>query len=501
MSIRLPRLTGKESDVSDVTQTRRLKRNIAHRAAAFVPIGSSAGEVIAGLGREVQVVYLVGARPRDWLQWAGELLPAGVTPGAHYLDGTAPVLRYSTPDGALELHPASTWFGPGPYSPADATAAYALLREILGRAFEGSTVLATPATTGRELFLRSIPFGAEYPVLDLETQRLIRATDGQGRVEIVRPARGELELGRLEEYDARFAYAALCWELPVGPAVHDTDPTFAGHVRGRYKVAGRVPADWTQPFGMIGVKAERGLWSYPHEPGADLETWCDGAELHLAVKHGWALEIRERLLFPNVAKPLDLWADKLTRARRALELHRTGAGPGFKSGTPDHRHLELAESALRAVLLHGVGAFHGREHLATHMVPLADAHLVPATAIRPRRAGRAHEWIVYGEATGQRWPQLAHPEWSACVWGRARARLLSAPRGHGALNRAPGTEVVAFRTDAIYLTGRQSRWEQTDNGRAGSYRRKRTLPATELGADWPRSNRELLELRTRMRSV
>lgn len=493
MSMPNPRQRGKESDVTEVTQTRRLKRNIAHRPTAFVPIGSGAGEVIAGLGREVRVVYLVGARPRDWLAWAGEALPAGVAPGAHYLDGTAPVLRYSTPDGPLELHPASTWYGAGPYSPADATAAYELLREILGRAFEGSTVLATPATTGRELFLRSIPFGAEYPVLDLETQRLIRATDGQGRVEIVRAARGELELPALEEYDARFAYAALCWELPVGPAVHDTEPTFAGHTRGRYRVAGRVPADWTQPFGLIGVKAERGLWSYPHEPGAELETWCDGAELHLATKHGWELEIRERLLFPNVAKPLDLWADKLTRARRALELDReAGRDPAV---------LELTEHALRAVLLHGIGAFHGREHLATRMVPLADAHLVPATAIRPRRAGRRHEWIVYGETTGQRWPQLAHPEWSACVWGRARARLLHAPRGHGALNRAPGTEVVAFRTDAIYLTGRQPAWEHTDNGRAGSYRRKRTLPPTELGADWPRSNRELLELRTRMRAT
>ncbi|MCZ9340302.1 hypothetical protein NGM37_21325, partial [Streptomyces sp. TRM76130] len=50
----------------------------------------------------------------------------------------------------------------------------------------------------------------------------------------------------------------------------------------------------------------------------------------------------------------------------------------------------------------------------------------------------------------------AHPEWAAAIWSAARAALLTQRHRDddtyaGALHTLPGT-VVAFRTDALYLT-------------------------------------------------
>ena len=467
--------------------TRRIYRKLKHRPVRILHRQRSAGRTLVAAAPEApSVILLVGDPPADWLEWAVTELPDGVTPGAHYLDGNTVVLRYKTPDGPVEIHEAPMWFGEG-CGAADATHAYEALQEVIGRAFDGAVILATPATTGRELFLRTIPREVEYPVLDAETQDLIRATDGQGRIEVVNPfdthAKAAWDMfgeryaiEELHEYDARFAYAALCWELPTGPVHHDDVNRYEGQMRGRYKVAGMVPRDWSEPFGLLGEKDNAGGWRYPHAPGEHFQTWCDGAELHVALQQGWKVEILERLLFPTVGRPLDTWAKKLVAARASTDN-------------------ELVRTALRNILLQAVGAFHGRQHIETHMVRVEDAERVPSNARRPRRGGPGKEWIVYGLETGQGWSNLAHPEWSACIWGRGRARLLSAPKSQGALNREPGTHVVGFRTDAIYLTGAQPEWDAADDGAPGRYRSKGSLRTRSA---WPRNSRELLELKTAM---
>jgi len=458
------------------TTTKRLYRKLQHREVAFSNLRLSAGHVLRDVGESTRVVYLCASNGAvaDWLTWAVSDLDPDVAPGAHYLDGSGVVLRYDTPRGPVEIHEASSWFGEGTYTNVEAMRAYEALQAIIGEAFPGSTILATPATTGRELFLRSIPRGTEYPVLDAETQDLIRATDGQGRIEVMRGCRDpNCRLDGLYEYDARFAYASMCWELPVGPVHHDDVDRFEGAMRGRYKVTGMVPLDWSEPFGLIGEKDNAGGWRYPSTPRQTFKTWCDAAELDLAIKMGWKFRIWERLLFPATGRPLDTWAKKLTRAREAT------TNP-------------LVRNALRAILLQSIGAFHGRPHIETHMLPLDRAAEVPPEARRPRRGGPGDNWIVYGLETGQGWANLAHPEWSACVWGRARARLLHAPLSQGALNRAPGTHVVGFRTDAIYLTGPQPEWDAADDGKPGRYRLKGSSTAR---AAWPRNGRELLDLK------
>lgn len=293
--------------------TRRLYRQLKHRPVHFTSMRATAGLTISETCRkwpDTRIVFVLGDAPADWLTWAAGDLPGFWNMGSHYLDGNTPILRYKTPNGAIEVHQAAEWFGEGNYSVGDAAKAYEALQGILAATFDGATVLATPATTGRECFLRSIPKGTEYPVLPRDVQDLIRSTDGQGRIEVVRaPVEGPpasrrttaRSLPALYEYDARFAYAAMCWELPCGPVHHDDVDRFEGHMRGRYKVVGHVPRDWPHPFGLIGMKDNAGGWQYPWRKGEPFKTWADASEVHLALTYGWKIHIQERLLFPTAS--------------------------------------------------------------------------------------------------------------------------------------------------------------------------------------------------------
>ena len=494
--------------MSDNISTRRLRRALKVRETAFLPVGPSAGAMLAELEPGVEVVYLVGVSPASWLTWALTGLPDGWTPGSHYLEATAPVLRYRGPDGRkVEMHRAAQWFGPGDYSAYDADTAWAFLKVAVSTEFRDATLLATPATTARELFLRTIPYGREWPVLSGDLQDLIRSTSGQGRTEVVHSpddhehwlAKGRYgalsELPALFEYDGRLMYAALCWGLPMGVPSWDAVDDYAGQTRGRYRVRVTVPRDWMETFGLVGVKRDDGsrLWEYPAERGRTFSTWCDGAELQIVLRAGWDVRILERLLWADGPGrgPLDTWSQKLVTVRNGLEANGRNH--------PDYADISrLAAYGVRALLLHGIGSFHGRPHTVTQYRRTDDPGTIPAGATNVRLEG---DWIVYTVATADTldtatpdtsWrARLSHPEWSAAIWARARARLVSGPQSTGALNRTAG-EVVGFRTDAIYFTARQD-WP--DDNRPGRMRLKRAL--TEGPYPWPASGRELVELRER----
>lgn len=464
--------------------SKRLWRSIDETPTSFARVAHDAGEQLAQLprapGERRSRIMLTGPRPgfdaaglRSWAFPA--LLPPGWRAGEHYLSGIAPVLRYAHESGRrVELVRAAAWFGEGPYGPTDAADAWGVLRSLLRRQFPGCTLLGTPATTGRELFLRTIPRECEWPVLDMETQQLIRSTSGQGRIETLTPAAAEL--GALVELDGRLTYAALCWGLPGQLVAHDDVDRFEGPRRARYRVRVTVARDWPRRFGMLGVKADAGAWRYPHEPGEQFETWCDGAELALLYNaHGVgfasALRIVERLVFDDYRGkgPLDAWAAKLVQVYNAAAT----------SGVPG---AALATFAIRALVLHAIGAFHGREQHVTRTAHVDEADTVPAAALNVRLDGNA---IVWDESRGQAWSTLAHPEWSAAIWARARARLLHGPGDVGALH-VPVHDVVAFRTDALYLE-RDPQWP--DDGKPGRYRVKQMR---EGPMRWPATNSELL---------
>lgn len=451
------------------------------------------GDFLDGMPEDVERVFVTGARigdtPDGFAEWmasdGGEWEPA---PAGHYLEGSAPILRYCGPEGRrIVVQRASAWFGEEPFTAAQAMSAWSTLRLAVTERWEGSTLLATPGTTGRDLFVRSLGERV-YPLASAEHQSLIRATSGQGRDEL-RPAPEDddgFALGLMDglaEYDGRLMYGALCWGLGSGVAVDQeasgpaAQASFADEFRrhpqrrGRYLIKWRVP-HWWRHVGLVG-EWRGGRWQYPARPGDSGTSWVDGAELALLVAHQWPFAIARRLLLHESegVGPLDRWARKLVALRFALAT--TGE--------------RLAAAGARAMLLHALGAFMGTSHTVTRATPIEDQRAVPHSAINPRIEGA---YIVWGEPRATAWPELSHPEWSAAVYGRCRARLLSGPASTGALH-VPASHVVAFRTDAVYLT---SRPDWSDDGQAGRLRLVSWAPGP---LPWPQSTAELLRMRAR----
>lgn len=489
------------------TATRTFRR-LTERPTGFEQLRGEArrhvGALLDQLDPALERVYLLGARPgrsaEGARRWAAGPYPDGweVHPRGHYLEGEHPVLRFVRPDGRpLELLRAAVYMGPGTYGVREAREAWYLLRRELAARFpaargeDAPPLLSSPAATGRELWLRSIPRGVEWPVLADDVQQLIRSTSGQGRVQLFdQPG----PLPELVGYDGRLMYAALCRGLPGPGGRLVRCREYLGYTRARYSGFVRVPPDWDRAcqcgapghpgLGLLGRMADdpRDGWEWPAEPGRRFAGWWDGAELQIALAHGWTFEPQAAVVFPDYKGrgPLDTWAERLIAVRRRLEP---------EPGSPDRPALELARNAVRSILLHSVGAFHGAAHRHTRAVPLEQADQVPADARDVRVEG---DHVLWGEWGGQGWPELAHPEWSTAVWARARTRLLTCPTGTegeraGALH-VPAGELVGFRTDAVYLA-RDPGW--ADDGRPGRLRRTITR-AGPLEA--PHTHAELLEL-------
>lgn len=467
-------------DNSTPATARRRYRQHRARARAFVPV-TRALDLATLLHHHghADVVYLVGPRPgRDvsgFSAWLAGPLPEGWASDGHYLARLhRPVLRFAHRDGRrVEVHRASAWFGEGDYAPSQAGDALALLDDALRASFdEHARALNTPATTGRDLWLRSIPHGAEYPCLSDEHQQLIRSTSGQGRWELHH--HGAETLPGLVGYDMRYGYAAMLWGLGVGPAVHDTVPEYAGQQRGRYRVRVTVPAGWRH-VGLLPFAEDDGeTWSYPSEPGRTFVTWADGAELHVAYAYGWDVAILERLLLVN-GKPLDAWQTRMIDVRDRLLAQ-------VRAGEADVATATLAADAARMCLLAAVGAFHGAPREVTRSS--ADVSMIPAGASGVDYSDAAWTWT---ETVAAAWPETVHPEWSAAVWARCRARLLTSRQSTGALHVAR-ENVIAMRQDGLYLTADPG-W--SDTGRVGAMRRTTVIDRPVLA---PRTVADLLEL-------
>lgn len=470
----------------------------------------SAAELLAGLASGplafVERVFFVGShRPgvtperarrygsaadaaRTWFLADVE----GWTAAGHYLaDDVALVGRWEREGRTVEVQRGATWFGEGVYTPRDAAMAWHLLRREVADAFPGGVLMSTPATTGRDLWRRGIPAKGGFPVLSAELRELIQSTSGQGRRELVaRPA----DVGRLPlvtQYDMRLAYAALAWGMPVGSptmvtgraweAMPDDEQGNTLKRRGRWLVRATVPTGWDR-VGILPTPSPDGTWAWPSTPGHTFTSWCSASELALARLHGWRCHIVEGFHFDE-GKPLNTWKDKLVGI--------------YEAARPDVPPVvsKLVGSAARMMILSTVGAFASRTHAVTRSVPVGSvAH--PAVGLPDdvpiREVGGMYVWEERGERSA--WMErVSHPEWSAEIWGRCRARLLDAPTGTpgvkaGALNVPPGT-VIGMRTDGITLAGDPG-WP--DDGKPGRYRLKGRM----RGAfEWPTSDAALSELK------
>lgn len=406
-------------------------------------------------------------------------------PRGHYFSGHTPTLRYrfTSPDRPdlnhdLEISLASGWFGGGEYTSDDCCVVWGYLTEMVADRFDAPGMLSTPAALGRDLFARTLG-RREFPVLSMDLQELIRSTSGQGRIETFAPAEGVNWHERFIEYDGRLAYAGCTRELGHGVPSFDHLDEYEPMRRGRYRVTFTPPAGWSH-VGLVPVAGEVG-WTWPTE--GRHTTWVDGVELLVAGQAGWQFTIHDRLLFPeHRGRPLDQWTASLVKLLDSpMEMTYT--------------QRAMLRAAIRALILHGIGAFAGRPHKRSGHGPKAD---VPAGAkgVTLDRNTGTFSWYV---EEPQAWPEMAHPEWSAAVWARQRARLLDAPTGDrsrraGMLSVHRHT-LLGVRTDALFMT-EDPRWP--DDGKVGRFTKRLDV---ERSYAPPTNNVELLALKGHMGGV
>ena len=411
---------------------------------------------------------------------AAQQLAGSCTDGVAYVDGHHAVVRGA---GGVYVTEAAQWFTQALVTQAGAEHC-ARVWQWLERAVqhhwrdEQVTLLATPGSTGRDLWLRTIPTGKAYATLEPELQQLLRSSAHQARVEVLpEPAAVRAnggQLAQLVEYDLRLAYMAVARNMPAGRPVwrHDVKVTSSSselQQAGRWWVDFTPPARWQLP-GIFPVMRTDGGWHYP--TSGTHSTVVDGCELQLALEHGWQVRVQRALLWPDRCDPYRALFGRLLCILEDAQ-----------------RHSELTQrmvrSAVRAMALHTIGAMHGAPHKVSRHGTAAD---VPADAQQLRiEADGTARWVQLEPGS---WQQTHHPEWTAHLWARARYRVMWSPGDAGILCAPAGT-VVAVRTDAVYLTQPMG-WDRNDDGKPGRWVMKRN---TQGPISWPRSHSELLRVR------
>lgn len=384
----------------------------------------------------------------------------------HFIHARHPVARYQRDNGDqhVEIRSVGEWFdidGDDPHTVRDA---FVLLWQALRRHWSDAVLMGSPSQTGRDLWTRTIPTRGQYaegfPVLSEELRGLLHATAGQGRNELLTPPRVPDQLPELVEYDRTFAYAKHTWKSPVGTPRRVTAATFATwsekeqisalYKCGHWQVRATVPDTWNH-VGLLPAPAPGDrAWHYPAEPGTTFTTWAGGPEIHTALTNPlqpWKIDILDGILWED-GKPLDDWAKKLKETWATLSAHAQ------LHGNPQQaKAARLASRAVRSILLYGIGSFAQRPRMVTGTTPRTMERDIPPDA---EIIGFDDELITWQKPTGFARDPNAHPEWAAAIWSGARAALLAQRHRDddtyaGALYTPPGT-VVAFRTDALYLT-------------------------------------------------
>ncbi|HEY8986378.1 MAG TPA: hypothetical protein VIU15_43250 [Streptomyces sp.] len=384
----------------------------------------------------------------------------------HFVHARNPVGRYQrdNSDSHVEIRSVGEWFDVDGDDPHIVRDAFVLLWQALRRHWSDAVLMGSPSQTGRDLWTRTIPTRGQhadgFPVLSEELRGLLHATAGQGRNELLTPPRVPEQLPQLVEYDRTFAYAKHTWKSPVGTPRRITAATFASWSEreqmralygcGHWQVRVTVPDTWNH-VGLLPAPAPGDrAWHYPAEGGTSFTTWAGGPEIHTALANPiqpWKIEILDGILWED-GKPLDDWAKKLkeTWANLSAQAH-------FQGNPEQARAAHLASRAVRSILLYGIGSFAQRPRMVTGTTPRSLERDVPSDA---EIIGFDDELITWQKPTGFARDPNAHPEWAAAIWSGARAALLTQRHRDddtyaGALHTPPGT-VVAFRTDALYLT-------------------------------------------------
>jgi len=414
-------------------------------------------------------IMLTGKRPepppgvRHWLY----VQTPHWKPGTHWINNGPPTGRFeheSTGFG-IEVRTAEEWFGSVDLSPAQARSAWDTTAAILRQVDQRAGMFNSPAATGTNLWALSLPKNVNPVPVSPDIAEDIHATSGQHHIEhlvagpdfsthedcvpLVDPSR-QKKITEFAYVDGRFMYAALGRELGIGPGVRlgradayqlmTEDP----YARARFCVRFQVPSGWNH-VGLLGVRHERVAdgWYYPNKPGARGVTWADAAEIQVALAAGWVIDPLEAIAFRK-ARPLDTFFERIMRARDRVNEH-----PDLH---PLHRKAVMA--ALRAIVLHSVGAFAASGRDQTRVATSA-LDVPPQFQRGMQRQGKLFVYHVPSEPNA-RTQSFYHPELAAQVWGRARARVLDGPSAlgahtAGALAVDPST-LLGVQGDAIYTS-------------------------------------------------
>jgi len=283
--------------------------------------------------------------------------------------------------------------------------------------------------------------GVDLTPLPAHLQHLITRTSCQHRIELF-PREGELPA--LHYYDGRAMYLGCCQGLGIAGGRYRHEVGFPmdieGSERGRANVVFSPPRDWRH-VGLLAVQGEGGGWGWPIE--GLWETWADLCEIRFARQHGWEVRVIEKVVWPE-ARPLDVWADRLSRLYLQAKAQQKEALAG----------------CYRAIALHTIGRFHNLGYRDRRVVVDADDERV--TFDNVERIGP--EGVQIKERVPvEKPPEQCHPEWSSAVWSKVRLRICK----H--LMALPRECLVGVRGDAIFMT-RDPGWE--DSGKCGVLRRK-----------------------------
>ncbi|WP_292911039.1 hypothetical protein [Microbacterium sp.] len=429
----------------------------------------------------------------------------------------------------VEVHTVAAWFPrvtdpesesndtPLPLKPAQAREAWMLTEAVIQKIAPKQFLLLSPSRTGMSLFWQKLPRDQKTkelilpPQVDRDIAGDLHRTSGQHHIEhkvageyasdhpdvvaLIDPAKRP-KIDTFSYVDGRFMYAALGRELGTGPGVRlnraaafelmETD----AYARAWYEVKFTVPQGWRH-VGIFGVQHDNPAmgWYYPNRPGATGVTWADASEVAVAIAQGWLVEPLQAIRWQKGGRPVDNFMKAMDNARHAVEINQ--------EHPPMLRRAVVA--ALRQITIQTVGAFASRGGSKTIVVenPLD----IPADARNRTDRGKVHTY----EVPGDRWEQQNyHPELAIQIWGRGRARLLSAPTATGAdggVLQLPGESIIGLNGDAVYSTT-VPRWSLLaergggDDGKTGRLRIKGVLrgsfatPDTRVARDLLRDKAE-----------
>lgn len=418
---------------------------------------SLAGILDIAAASHIRTVYLVAGpyaseRPhRDY--WVAPVSEGWQMSG--YIKDPTQATYYRDPH-RVDVKTSAPWFGHA-RDKVQLQQAWRTLGNLLrGSWGQAAHAFGTPARTGLDLILRTLPAVGEYPILPDDLRTIIGANIGQGRQEFVPTT--ETTAPSLTWLDGRWMYAACVSHLPCGQVRYDHSHAYIEHLPAYYFVRFRAPEGWPFPFGLLPAlsgQEDGPRFVYPHDR-AWHTGWITGAEYEVARAEGWDVHISERITWDmSQPDPLRRWAEKLRTIR---------------TYTPD----ELVAYALRHILIDAVGSLGRRARRELRAVHVSQTAQMPPDAYGEWEEGGRINYFVDVPLSRELLP-FQHPEWCGMVWGRSRARLMKAALRY--LRTTPGGEIAAFRSDAFVAT-RDPGWP--DDGKVGTFRAKRRLENTAV---------------------